>query len=67
MNQIILYRLGNSWMADHKGPHKDQIFSLFSTTVLPTPFTAQCSPGYVLSELRRLNPGVDVQLRNEGN
>lgn len=61
-NSIELSRGATSWNARYLGPHSQQIYSLFETDILPTPFTPSANAQTVLAEITRLNPAVRVVL-----
>ncbi len=54
-----LFKNDKGWMVQTDDP---QVMDLFGTDTLPTPFTAQATPGRVLAAIQELNPGVQVVL-----
>jgi hypothetical protein len=50
------------WYGRHTGPHAAEVFRLFGTNTIATPYTAQASPETVRRAIAALNPGVDVVL-----
>jgi hypothetical protein len=46
--------------ARHEGAHYQKIVELFNTNTIPTPFTYLSDPDAVLSQMKSLNPGIDV-------
>lgn len=55
---IIVSASGTTWMADFVGDA--EVFDLFGTTILPTPFDTRVPVADVLADLRNLNPGRTV-------
>lgn len=59
-NKIVLTLGKNGWNAEWFGYEREEVIDLFSTAVLPTPFTAQADHMMVKSEIEKLNPGYIV-------
>lgn len=64
MNIILLYLLNGNWMIeyDEDSEHGAYIYTLFNTTILPTPYTDKSSPELVLKEMQNRNPEFLVKL-----
>lgn len=60
MNKIMIHLGEQGWLATYSGPHAAEIGELFDTCTLPTAFTAHTELATVISEVARLNPGVQV-------
>jgi hypothetical protein len=50
----------DGWFADFE--HDEEVFRLFGSTILPTPFTLATPIERVLVEVQRLNPSAIVSL-----
>ena len=59
---IELFRTAHGWTATASGPHGERIKRLFGTYTLPTGYTVNASPAWVLGEIKRLNPDCAVKL-----
>lgn len=56
--EIILVPHQGTWYAEMVGD--EQVYALFGTTMLPTPFTTEASVEMVLVEIEARNPGASV-------
>jgi hypothetical protein len=66
MNAIKLWNDSRQWNATFTGPHASEIQRLFGTDTLPTGFTAAAPSWQVEEEVRRRNPGVEVNAVHGG-
>lgn len=51
----------DAWICRYEGASSKQIYSLFGTYDVQTPYTTQKSGAEVKTEISRLNPDDDVQ------
>lgn len=56
--EIILIPHRGTWYAEIVGD--EEVYALWGTTVLPTPFTTAASVETVFAEIEACNPGVSV-------
>lgn len=61
-DEVRLYRSGGYWMAQHKGPQARQVYELFGTVNIPTPFSSEVNEVTVLSKIQALNPDKIVYI-----
>lgn len=59
MTTMRVWSDGQQWLVTNDDP---EVRVLFGTDTLPTPFLARAKASVVLAEIRRLNPGADVQV-----
>lgn len=55
---IIVSAIGTTWTANFVDDV--EVFDLFGTTILPTPYDTRVPVADVLADLRNLNPGRTV-------
>lgn len=60
---IRIFKTAQGWMADFEDSRQcEEIRSLFSSTILPLPWTAQAEAHVVMDDLQRRNPREVVVL-----
>jgi hypothetical protein len=62
MDRIVLNVTAGGWVARHEGSIAADVWRLFGTDTIPTPFTLRTSAERVLATIKELNPGVVVVL-----
>ncbi len=62
--RITLYCTTQGWMTDLGETHQaDEVYRLFNTTQLPTPYTATADPADVLRDVAARNARATVVVR----